>query len=280
MGGIAAMVFGGGSSKKAPQVSYSPPPPNYQFSNNDTTKSPGLPLPVVYGQAHIYGNKIYNRLSSDKKNLELWVSIAWGPLNIIEDTIRVNEKRPEYINGVLNSNRSAEPGFLSGVNVWVYSGTSGQTASSFNGVGNPPHTLEYNLNRTASIFVKAVANDDLSSVTKVEATTTRGTLFLSGNGYNTPIPPEIAAAWPSGIDSSNPIAAALDYLLNTDYGAGRDPSAFGDFQSWISGAAYCDQTNGLYGPIQATSFQLSTTAWTNTKNIIVTDNGRTLTRAA
>ncbi|MDX5370111.1 MAG: phage tail protein, partial [Alphaproteobacteria bacterium] len=216
----------------APKVKNSRP--NYSFER-DTTKLVGKPLSVVYGdRVHVFGNVVCRKMSSDLKQTRQGVALCWGPVTIHTETIRVNEKRPEYINGVLNAQRNLEPGFISGLKVWAHAGNLGQA---------PAHGLIYGLNRTAYIWVEATANDDISGVDTVECDITRGNLFSSvspEDEYNTPIPAEIAAAFPSGVRSSNPVAAALDYILNKDYGAGRDLTSFNGFASWVSAINQCD----------------------------------------
>lgn len=209
-----------------------------QAFTDATTKLVGKPLPVIYGKnVHVFGNVVYRRLSSDKKKTKQAVSFGWGPLAFDLDSIRVNEKRPEFINGLTNARKSVNPGFLAGVKVWVFDGDIGQTPAKdqdWTGREAPDINLVYGLNRTAYIWLQAEANDDVSSINNVEVNVTRGVLFKAGGDYQTPIPSEIATAFPSGIGSVNPIAAALDYILNTDYGPGRDEDQFDDFATWIS----------------------------------------------
>lgn len=355
---------------------------------HETGKLVGKPLPVVYGRAHLTGNTVYRNIAGDKSSVEEAVALCWGPVTIHTDTIRINEKRPHYINGGENPNKDAAPGFLKDVRVTTHDGSLSQAIQptsfvivngsyhihfpyynpsynlapslSINGitftsttfswnepggsiydefalitnrenesvnrantaaqsiydqivahpdyatfpytasigtevVGNPNYSpdfevgvvggqpwyfyhsnltiktirlsmkvygdtipvsgsnmvvvttrpsgggngsgnpIDYGFNRTAYIFVSGKANDDFSGIDSLDVEVTRENLFVAGSGYNTPIPAEL-----SEIHSSNVYAAALDYLLNTDYGPAIAVDRFDDFASWLACMAVCD----------------------------------------
>ena len=258
MGGILSAIFG----------SDEPETPSFQATNTDytfqedTTKLVGVPLTVVYGdRVHVKGNVVHRKLSSNRKNIQQAVALCWGPVNFDLNSIRINEKRPEYINDVLNANRDLDPGYISGVKVWTHNGHFDQA---------PAHGLEYGMNRTAYLWCEAVANSDLSSITQVEIDAYRGKLFVPGSGYNTPIPAPLAAAFPTGISSGNPIAAGLDYMLNTDYGAGRDPAMLGNMETWIDAISRSNETINIS---DASEF-----AWAKFSNTVASET--TLTKNA
>lgn len=248
---------GGGANFSAPAFE-----PNHQFADS-TTKLVGKPLPVIYGEdVHILGNIVKRTLSDDRKKVTIVVSLCWGPVTIDTDSIRINEKRPETINGVANTNKESSPGFIEGVSVRSYSGALGQT---------PENGLEYGLNRTAYLYIEAEANDELSDINRVEAKVTRENLFVAGD-YQTPIPAEITARFPTGVPSSNPIYAALDYLLNKDYGASKTDEQFSDYQTWLDAADYCDSLVSID--------VLNTIQWNEANNVSISGSGLTVTKTA
>jgi hypothetical protein len=265
---------------------------SYKFSDDDgTRKEPGIALPVVYGRARVQGNVVHRKIWNGDQSIEQAVSLCWGPVYIDLHSIRINEKLPHYVDGVLNpaigavsratpwvkdSYNNLIPGtyvtyggktyyrnetftpasigddvltkspppeapmfwtevvttdFIPNVHVWRHAGNLDAV---------PTHGLEYGLNRTAYLMVYAQASEKLTQISRVEVDVERPPLFTEWNEFTTPIPAQIEAAFPTGIRSSNPIAAALEYQLNLDFGANRDPALYSDFSTWIAAIKHCD----------------------------------------
>ena len=200
---------------------------DYRFGSA-TTKLVGKPLGALYGTALVRGNVVYSSTTADLTKSDTIAAMCWGPVTFNKSSLLVNRKRPRVIDGV-------SPPESDKVDVRTYTGEGrlGQLPiSPIDGSLYP----KYGLNRTAYVRIVGKASETYGGFDQLEVLATRPPLFVSTGlsaHYNTPIPPQIAARWPGGLPSHNPIAAALDYLLNLDYGAGRPIGAFGDFSTWI-----------------------------------------------
>lgn len=117
----------------APDVTASKPK---REISETTTKLVGEPLAAAYGKPWARGNIVFKRVSSDKKTIRASVALCWGPVTINTSTIRINEKRPHYINDALNPDRNSDPGFIEDLHVWTYDGSLGQTFPSFTTPGS------------------------------------------------------------------------------------------------------------------------------------------------
>ena len=200
---------------------------DYRFGSA-TTKLVGKPLGALYGTALVRGNVVYSSTTADLTKSDTIAAMCWGPVIFNKGSLLVNRKRPRVIDGV-------SPPESDKVDVRTYTGEGrlGQLPiSPIDGSLYP----KYGFNRTAYVRVVGKASETYGGFDQLEVLATRPPLFQSTGlsaHYNTPIPPQIAARWPGGLPSHNPIAATLDYLLNLDYGAGRPIGAFGDFSTWI-----------------------------------------------
>jgi hypothetical protein len=254
MGGIVSGLFGGGQ-----QEAQKPP----TFSKS-TTKLVGKPLSAVYGRATVKGNIVYRGVDPTGQTMGEVVALCWGPVTIPPESVRVNDKRPQRVNGKIPPSRNLPPTWENGVFVNTGSGKLGQPIA----FGTGP----VGYNRCAYLEINGFASSTVTSFDNVQCDVVRPALFKPtgpSTDYNTPIPAAIAAAFPSGIRSDNPIAAALDYILNIDYGPGKDPSYFGDFATWIDAINYCDEIVG---------FQTGGVTWGLTRNFAIGADNLTLTK--
>lgn len=217
------------------------PKQDYRFADQ-TTKLVGKPLPVIYGSALVRGNIVRASTTADLKFADHIIALCWGPVDLNEASCNVNGKRPKAIDEIpTNAPDQVD------VKVYLRDGHLGQAPIWFNGDNTattpPPNATfvpAYGLNRVAYARVRGRASQTYGGFDQIEVVATRPPLFMptgSSAEYGTPIPSQIAAVFPGGIPSYNPIAAALDYLLNTEYGPGRPVSSFGDFSTWIAAIA-------------------------------------------
>jgi hypothetical protein len=256
MGGIVSGLFGGGS-----QTAQKPP----TFSKS-TTKLVGKPLSAVYGRATVKGNIVYRGVDPTGQTMGEVVALCWGPVTIPPESVRVNDQRPQRVNGKIPPDRNLPPTWQDGVFVNTGTGKLGQPIA----FGTGP----VGYNRCAYLEVNGFASSTVTSFDNVQCDVVRPTLFAPSGpstDYNTPIPAAIAAAFPSGIRSDNPIAAALDYILNIDYGPGKDPAYLGDCATWIDAINYCDQIIG---------YQNGGVTWDIMTNFVLGSDNITLTKSS
>lgn len=96
-----------------------------------TTKLTGQTLPVVYGRREVKGNIVFQQLSDNKTQFVSAIALCWGVVQMFPETIRINDKRPHYINGVLNAAREQSPGFIKDLWVWTFDGSQTTPISDY-----------------------------------------------------------------------------------------------------------------------------------------------------
>ncbi|MFV3127112.1 hypothetical protein [Niveispirillum sp. KHB5.9] len=232
-----------------------------RFDADTTQKAIGVPLPVVYGRAKAKGNIVSKLFSGNQKEMAATVALCWGPVDIEVASVRVQGKYPQRINGATGPRTDPKlksDDFLENVHVWTFKGALHQNLgpvvsaiTSLTGIASPTGG---NMNRTAGLAIRAKFSSNVSDIGDIEAWVKRGMLFEAGGDaaqYDWRIP----AGGLAPRRSSNPVAAALDYLLNVDYGLGIDPATL-DLESWIQGMNVCDEQvgneprfsiNGIFG---------------------------------
>lgn len=211
---------------------------DYRFSQQ-TTKLVGKPLSVLYGTSLLRGNVVRNKTSADFKKNDVIVALCWGPVTYDLRSARVNGKVP---NGLVGQDTQGDDQ----INVLAFfsAGRLNQPLYNEHGVERSSGDPVYGLNRVAYARITGSAGETFSGFDQVEVMASRPALFVSsglGTDYSTPLPNAIKTAFPSGVRSDNPIAAALDYLLNDEYGPGKPASAFGDFSTWIAAIQHSNE---------------------------------------
>lgn len=179
-------------------------------------------IPVLYGERLIGSNDVFIEFIKDgaTKKSNLWIvhAIAEGECDSIAQE---GGNDLVYIDGKLVS--EFEAGLIE---YWFYNGTQTQTYNAELNAVFPDWTDT--LRNTVYIVFKIQFDTDVFSTVPRREVVLKG---LKIHDFRAPANPN---AW-----SDNPVLALYDYLTNTRYGLGWDPSII-DIPTWIAAANYCD----------------------------------------
>ncbi len=180
------------------------------------TRSTQEPIKVVYGTMQVGGNDVFIEATGDD-NKDLWVvqTLAEGECEgIVQD------------NGVdqifLDSKLYTEYG--GNVSHWFYGGTDSQTINQDlnNAVANWTDPLRH----TCYVVFKLTYNRDYFNSFPKRNVLLKGRKLFDFRTSTT--------SW-----SDNPVLALYDFMTNTRYGLGKDPSVI-DTDSWGEAATHCE----------------------------------------
>lgn len=224
---LTAVIYGGTAisrslASKSESHSNSP---TYQFNILQTQTNNQLPIPLIYGENKIAGNRLWQQYRASNTVIDRIVAFGEGPVEAIED-IRLNDIP------------IAE---LQGLNYRVYTGTSTQIVDAIAGATDSERLFKVgSLKNIAYIALSVKASEkirgDYNLTTVIKGRKVR--VYSSQDSYET-------------VYSNNPAWCLLDFLsayngcgIGLDALGARDDEAINellDIDSFIEAAAFCDE---------------------------------------
>ena len=225
---VTSAIYGGNaltkslaSKREAHSVS-----PTYQFSTLQTQTNNQLPIPLIYGENKVAGNRLWQQYRNGNTVIDRIVAFGEGPVDSISD-IRLND---------------LPAGQVSGVSYRLYTGASGQIVDTI-----VPGDLTTRLQTVGSlknlcyIAISVTASEKVRNDYNLTAVVKGRKVRI----YSTPDAFTVAY-------SNNPAWCLLDFLTAYN-GCGIGLSATGarddakikeliDLNSFIEAAAFCDET--------------------------------------
>ena len=184
------------------------------------SRSTIAPIPMVYGERRVGGAVVFNKSFSSgggNSSMVVIVALCEGEIESIGDV---------YFNGVISTHEQ----FKNSFEIKKHLGSPGQTADSsvigwFPGVWTTDHRLD----STAYVVVRLIQPADAPVWSGIPL------ISCDVKGKKVYDPRSGLTVW-----SDNPILIARDFLLNTVYGVGVDPSQVDEAEVILS-ANHCDE---------------------------------------
>ena len=99
---VAGVIWGGTAISKslAPKKSSTQNSPTYQFNSLQTQTNNQLPIPLIYGENKIAGNRLWQELREGNTRIDRIIALGQGEIEAIED-IRLNDIPIDTLSGVM-----------------------------------------------------------------------------------------------------------------------------------------------------------------------------------
>ena len=229
-------------------------------------------LPIVYGTKSVSGQITYAEISGDNQRMAFIISLCEGPVSSI-NSVKWEDKTLSFNGNISTGLRSCngstpdEGGsddFLNGrFSCQVFNGTATgnecppMVAFSSSNNGSQWGTSNRTMPNTAYAFVELTYDQEK----RVTSLSSRLQFNVTGRMVKPLTGDTDAAAYEIATEatSNNPAEIVVDYLTNTQYGAGV-PLAAIDFSSFNSHADFCDDPTSYTIPRNPVTTTLTTTA--------------------